>query len=35
MWAGRPGLVLTDDDVPADADPETVTAWVELLGGRS
>lgn len=34
VWAGRPGLVLTDDDVPPDADPETVTAWVKLLGAR-
>lgn len=33
-WAGRGGLTLTDGDVPADADPETVTAWVELLAGR-
>jgi hypothetical protein len=35
VWAGRAGLVLTDDDVPAGADPETVIAWVELLGARS
>ncbi len=34
VWTGRGGLTLTDDDVPADADPETVTAWVELLAGR-
>jgi hypothetical protein len=33
-WAGRGGLTLTDGDVPADADPETVTDWVELLAGR-
>jgi hypothetical protein len=30
---GRRGLLLTAGEVPADADPETVTAWVELFGG--
>lgn len=28
----RGGLLLTAGEVPADADPETVTAWVELFG---
>ena len=28
----RRGLLLTAGEVPADADPETVTAWVELFG---
>lgn len=32
-WSGRRGLVLTAGEVPADADPEAVTAWVDLLGG--
>ena len=32
-WASRPGLLLTDDEVPAEADVEAVTAWTSLLGG--
>jgi hypothetical protein len=34
-WARRPGLVLTDDDVPPGADPEAVATWARLLGARS
>jgi len=31
-WSGRHGLLLTSGEVPADADPGTVTAWIDLLG---
>ncbi|MCW2760840.1 MAG: hypothetical protein JWR85_1041 [Marmoricola sp.] len=34
-WTGRTGLLLTSGELPADADPENVTAWVERLGGVS
>lgn len=30
-WSGHQGLLLTAGEVPADADPETVTAWADLL----
>jgi hypothetical protein len=32
-WSGHQGLLLTAGEVPANADPETVTEWVELLRG--
>lgn len=32
QWTARRGLLLTAGEVPADADPERVTAWGELLG---
>lgn len=34
-WSRRTGLLLTAGEVPADAEPENVIAWVDRLGGAS